>query len=96
MIDDPWEGDERRQRARKVDPRYREGPLVSVAGARNLTEADAVIRLTDKGLTIGERERRFNEKVRSGNVIKSDPAAGAKAGRAAARPRLRGPRRGAS
>ncbi len=40
MIDDPWEGDERRQRARKVDPRYREGPLVTVAGARNLTEAE--------------------------------------------------------
>ena len=40
MIDDPWEGDERRQRARKVDPRYRDGPLVSVAGARNLTEAE--------------------------------------------------------
>ena len=40
MIDDPWEGDELRQRARKVDPRYREGPLVTVAGARNLTEAE--------------------------------------------------------
>ncbi len=37
---DPWEGDERRQRARKVDPRYREGRLVVVAAARNLTEAE--------------------------------------------------------
>ena len=36
----PWEGDELRQRARKVDPRYREGRLVVVAGARNLTEAE--------------------------------------------------------
>ena len=37
---DPWEGDELRQRARKVDPRYREGPLVVVTSARNLTEAE--------------------------------------------------------
>ena len=37
---DPWEGDELRQRARKVDPRYREGRLVVVAAARNLTEAE--------------------------------------------------------
>ncbi len=40
MTQDPWEGDELRQRARKVDPRYREGRLVVVAGARNLTEAE--------------------------------------------------------
>jgi len=40
VTQDPWEGDELRQRARKVDPRYREGPLVTVAGARNLTEAE--------------------------------------------------------
>ncbi len=37
---DPWEGDELRQRARKVDPRYRDGRLVVVAAARNLTEAE--------------------------------------------------------
>ena len=42
MTDDPWEGDELRQRARKVDPRYREGRLVVVAGARNLAEAELV------------------------------------------------------
>jgi hypothetical protein len=40
VTQDPWEGDELRQRARKVDPRYREGRLVVVAGARNLTEAE--------------------------------------------------------
>jgi hypothetical protein len=39
-VTDPWEGDELRQRARKVDPRYREGRLVVVAAARNLTEAE--------------------------------------------------------
>jgi Putative prokaryotic signal transducing protein len=39
---DPWDGDELRQRARKVDPRYREGPLVTVTAARNLTEAEFV------------------------------------------------------
>jgi hypothetical protein len=42
VTQDPWHGDELRQRARKVDPRYREGPLVVVAGARNLTEAEFV------------------------------------------------------
>jgi len=42
VIEDPWEGDELRQRARKVDPRYREGPLVVVAGARNQAEAELV------------------------------------------------------
>ena len=42
MTPDPWEGDELRQRARKIDPRYREGPLVSVAGARNLAEAELI------------------------------------------------------
>ena len=41
-MEDPWEGDELRQRARKVDPRYREGPLVVVTAARNLTEAEFV------------------------------------------------------
>ena len=41
-MQDPWEGDELRQRARKVDPRYREGPLVVVTAARNLTEAEFV------------------------------------------------------
>ena len=40
MTQDPWAGDELRGRARKVDPRYREGPLVMVAAARNLTEAE--------------------------------------------------------
>ena len=40
MNGDPWEGDELRQRARKIDPRFREGPLVTGAGARNLTEAE--------------------------------------------------------
>jgi hypothetical protein len=37
---DPWEGDELRQRARKVDPRYSEGPLVRVARARHQAEAE--------------------------------------------------------
>jgi len=40
VTQDPWAGDELRTRARKVDPRYREGPLVVVAAARNLTEAE--------------------------------------------------------
>ena len=42
MTQDPWADDELRRRARKVDPRYREGPLVVVAGARNLTEAEVL------------------------------------------------------
>jgi hypothetical protein len=37
---DPWDGDELRQRARKVDPRYSEGPLVKVARARHQAEAE--------------------------------------------------------
>ena len=36
------DADDVRERARKVDPRFREGPLVVVAAARNLTEAEFV------------------------------------------------------
>src|SRR5215217_4328041 len=37
---DPWDGDPLRQRARKVLPRYSEGPLVRVARARHQAEAE--------------------------------------------------------
>jgi hypothetical protein len=40
--DDPWGGDERRQRARKVKPQYGEGALVHVVGARNQAEAEFI------------------------------------------------------
>jgi hypothetical protein len=40
--EDPWAGDETRERARKVKPQYGEGPLVWVAGARNQTEAEFI------------------------------------------------------
>jgi len=39
---DPWDGDPLRQRARKVDPRYTEGPLVRVARARHQAEAELI------------------------------------------------------
>ncbi len=34
--------DERRERARKIDPRYTQGPLVWAAGARNQMEAEFI------------------------------------------------------
>jgi hypothetical protein len=34
--------DERRERARKIDPRYAQGPLVWAAGARNQVEAEFI------------------------------------------------------
>jgi hypothetical protein len=34
--------DERQERARKIDPRYAEGPLVWAAGARNQVEAEFI------------------------------------------------------
>jgi hypothetical protein len=36
------EVDERQERARKIDPRYAEGPLVWAAGARNQVEAEFI------------------------------------------------------
>jgi hypothetical protein len=48
---DPWDGDELRQRARKVDPRYSEGPLVKVARARHQAEAEMIENLLlDQGI----------------------------------------------
>jgi hypothetical protein len=48
---DPWEGDELRQRARKVRPQYADGPLVRVARARHQAEAEMIEHLLlDQGI----------------------------------------------
>jgi hypothetical protein len=40
--DDPWEGDELRQRVRKIKPQLSEGELVRVIGAANQAEAEMI------------------------------------------------------
>jgi hypothetical protein len=40
--DDPWEGDELRQRVRKIKPQLAEGDLVRVVGASNQAEAEMI------------------------------------------------------
>jgi hypothetical protein len=40
--DDPWEGDELRQRVRKIKPQLSEGELVRVVGAANQAEAEMI------------------------------------------------------
>jgi len=39
---DPWEGDELRQRVRKIKPQLSEGELVRVIGAANQAEAEMI------------------------------------------------------
>jgi hypothetical protein len=39
---DPWEGDELRQRVRKIKPQLSEGDLVRVIGASNQAEAEMI------------------------------------------------------
>ena len=39
---DPWEGDELRQRVRKIKPQLSEGNLVRVIGASNQAEAEMI------------------------------------------------------
>jgi hypothetical protein len=39
---DPWEGDELRQRVRKIKPQLSEGDLVRVIGAANQAEAEMI------------------------------------------------------
>jgi Putative prokaryotic signal transducing protein len=39
---DPWEGDELRQRVRKIKPQLSEGELVRVIGATNQAEAEMI------------------------------------------------------
>ncbi len=39
---DPWEGDELRQRVRKIKPQLSEGKLVRVIGAANQAEAEMI------------------------------------------------------
>jgi hypothetical protein len=41
-VDDPWEGDELRQRVRKIKPQLSEGELVRVIGAANQAEAEMI------------------------------------------------------
>jgi hypothetical protein len=41
-MDDPWEGDELRQRVRKIKPQLSEGELVRVIGAANQAEAEMI------------------------------------------------------
>src|SRR5689334_358083 len=59
---DPHEGDELRQRARKVDPRYSDGPLVRVARARHQAEAEMMENLLlDHGIpSVAKRSRGFD------------------------------------
>jgi hypothetical protein len=40
--DDPWEGDDLRQRVRKIKPQLSEGDLVRVIGAANQAEAEMI------------------------------------------------------
>jgi len=40
--DDPWEGDDLRQRVRKIKPQFSEGDLVRVIGASNQAEAEMI------------------------------------------------------
>jgi hypothetical protein len=40
--EDPWEGDELRQRVRKIKPQLSEGDLVHVIGAANQAEAEMI------------------------------------------------------
>ena len=40
--EDPWEGDELRQRVRKIKPQLSEGDLVRVVGASNQAEAEMI------------------------------------------------------
>jgi hypothetical protein len=40
--DDPWEGDELRQRVRKIKPQLSEGELVQVISAANQAEAEMI------------------------------------------------------
>jgi hypothetical protein len=40
--EDPWEGDELRQRVRKIKPQLSEGDLVRVIGAANQAEAEMI------------------------------------------------------
>jgi hypothetical protein len=40
--EDPWEGDELRQRVRKIKPQLAEGELVRVVGASNQAEAEFI------------------------------------------------------
>jgi hypothetical protein len=48
---DPWEGDALRQRARKIQPSYADGPLVRVARARHQAEAEMIEQLLlDQGI----------------------------------------------
>src|ERR1700712_2822478 len=50
-IVDPYAGDERRQRARKIRPQYADGPLVRVARARHQAEAEMIENLLlDQGI----------------------------------------------
>ena len=39
---DPWEGDDLRQRVRKIKPQFSEGELVRVIGASNQAEAEMI------------------------------------------------------
>jgi hypothetical protein len=48
---DPWAGDALRQRARKINPSYADGPLVRVARARHQAEAEMIEQLLlDQGI----------------------------------------------
>jgi pimeloyl-ACP methyl ester carboxylesterase len=82
---DPWEGDELRQRARKVDPRYADGPLVKVARARHQAEAEMMEHLLlDQGIpSVAKRSGGFDvpDFLAAGPRDILVPASGAEAAR---------------
>ncbi|MFO1540726.1 MAG: PASTA domain-containing protein, partial [Chloroflexota bacterium] len=51
---------------------------VKVPTLRDVPEADAIVRLQDRGLLAGARERRTNANVAAGAVIRTEPEAGTK------------------
>jgi len=82
---DPYEGDELRQRARKVDPRYSDGPLVRVARARHQAEAEMLENLLlDQGIpSVAKRSGGFDvpDFMAAGPRDILVPASGAEAAR---------------
>ena len=82
---DPWEGDELRQRARKIRPQYADGPLVRVARARHQAEAEMMEHLLlDQGIpALARRSRGFDvpDFLAAGPRDILVPASGAEAAR---------------
>jgi hypothetical protein len=82
---DPYEGDELRQRARKVRPQYADGPLVHVTRARHQAEAEMIENmLLEEGIpALVRRARGFDvpDFLASGPRDILVPASGAEAAR---------------